>query len=202
MFSLIVAIGKNNLIGNGNDLPWYYPEDLKYFKKITSHKNVFMGYNTYLSIYNRLGKALPNRVNYVLTYNDELPGEGVPIKSLEELPDEEIFVIGGKMIYESFHGDDECECCDSKLDMKELIALAIATSIDALAVGVAFALTYEQKEVFIAVALIGVITAVLSAIGVFIGHKFGAKYKNKAELAGGIILVLIGLKILVEHLIA
>lgn len=100
MFSLIVAIGKNNLIGNGNDLPWHYPEDLKYFKKITSHKNVFMGYNTYLSIYNRLGKALPNRVNYVLTYNDELPGEGVPIKSLEELPDEEIFVIGGKMIYE------------------------------------------------------------------------------------------------------
>ena len=109
-------------------------------------------------------------------------------------------IIGGKMIYESFHDDDECECCDSKLDMKELTALAIATSIDALAVGVAFALTYEQKDVFIAVALIGVITAALSAMGVFIGHKFGAKYKNKAELAGGLVLVLMGVKFLLEGL--
>ena len=110
-------------------------------------------------------------------------------------------IIGGKMIYESFHGDDdECECCDSKLDLKELTALAIATSIDALAVGVAFALTYEQKEVFIAVALIGIITAGLSAVGVFIGHKFGAKYKNKAELAGGLVLVLMGVKFLLEGL--
>lgn len=108
-------------------------------------------------------------------------------------------IIGGKMIYESFHSD-ECEDCESKLDLKELTGLAIATSIDALAVGVAFALTYEQKEVFIAVALIGIITAVLSAIGVFIGHKFGAKYKNKAELAGGLVLVLMGLKFLLEGL--
>ena len=109
-------------------------------------------------------------------------------------------IIGGKMIYESFHDDNDCETCESKLDLKELTALAIATSIDALAVGVAFALTYEQNEVFIAVALIGIITAVLSAIGVFIGHKFGAKYKNKAELAGGLVLVLIGVKFLLEGL--
>lgn len=108
-------------------------------------------------------------------------------------------IIGGKMIYESFH-DDECECSDSKLDLKELTALAIATSIDALAVGVAFALTYEEKEVYTAVVLIGVITAVLSAIGVFIGHKFGVKYKNKAELAGGLVLVLMGVKFLLEGL--
>ncbi len=108
-------------------------------------------------------------------------------------------IIGGKMIYESFQ-DEECECCESKLDLKELTALAIATSIDALAVGVAFALTYEKNDVFIAVALIGIITAVLSAIGVFIGHKFGAKYKNKAELAGGLVLVLMGVKFLLEGL--
>ncbi len=110
-------------------------------------------------------------------------------------------IIGGKMIYESFRKDDECEeCGDSKLDLKELTALAIATSIDALAVGVAFALTYEQNEVFVAVALIGIITAVLSAVGVFIGHKFGVKYKNKAEFAGGLVLVLMGLKFLLEGL--
>ena len=101
MFSIIVAIGKNNLIGNGNDLPWYYPEDLKYFKKMTLNHSVFMGYTTYLSIYNRIGKALPNRKNYVITYEDTLPGDAIPIHSLDELPkDEDIFVIGGKTIYE------------------------------------------------------------------------------------------------------
>lgn len=109
-------------------------------------------------------------------------------------------IIGGKMIYESFHDDDDCDECKSKLNFKELTALAVATSIDALAVGVAFALTYEQNEVFVAVALIGIITAALSAIGVFIGHKFGAKYKNKAELAGGLVLVLMGVKFLLEGL--
>ena len=108
--------------------------------------------------------------------------------------------LGGKMIYESLHDEDECECCENKLNLKELTALAIATSIDALAVGVAFALEYEQNTVFVAVTLIGVITALLSAIGVFIGHKFGAKYKNKAELAGGLVLVLMGVKFLLEGL--
>lgn len=110
-------------------------------------------------------------------------------------------VIGGKMIWESFkHEDDEYAVCESKLDLKELTVLAIATSIDALAVGVAFALTYSQNEVFAAVALIGIITALLSAIGVFIGHKFGAAYKNKAEFAGGLVLVLMGIKFLLEGL--
>lgn len=109
-------------------------------------------------------------------------------------------VIGGKMIYESFEKEEEQDNCSSNLNLKELTALAIATSIDALAVGVAFALTYERNKVFIAVALIGIITAALSAIGVFIGHKFGAKYKNKAELAGGLVLVLMGIKFLIEGL--
>lgn len=101
MFSLIVAIGPHNIIGKGNDLPWYYPDDLKYFKKTTLNKAVFMGYNTFLSIYNRLGKPLPKRTNYVLTFEETLPGGGIPIHDLKELPtDEEIFVIGGKTIYE------------------------------------------------------------------------------------------------------
>ncbi len=109
--------------------------------------------------------------------------------------------IGGKMIWESIKDKDECEeCSESKLDLKELTALAIATSIDALAVGVAFALEYQRNTVFVAVALIGIITAALSAIGVFIGHKFGSKYKNKAELAGGLVLVFIGAKFLLEGL--
>ena len=105
------------------------------------------------------------------------------------------------MIWESIKDKDECEeCNDSKLDLKELTALAIATSIDALAVGVAFALEYQRNTVFVAVTLIGVITAALSAVGVFIGHKFGAKYKNKAEFAGGLVLVAIGTKFLLEGL--
>ncbi len=109
-------------------------------------------------------------------------------------------IIGGKMIWESFEKDECEECSENKLDLKELTLLAIATSIDALAVGVAFALTYDSKTVFVAVALIGVITALLSAVGVFIGHKFGAKYKNKAEFAGGLVLVLMGFKFLLEGL--
>jgi dihydrofolate reductase len=103
MISIIVAIGKNGLIGNGNDLPWHYPEDLKYFKNVTMNKSVFMGYNTFLSIYNRLGKPLPNRTNYVLTYEDELPGDAIVVKNLDQFvkeQEEEVFCIGGKMIYQ------------------------------------------------------------------------------------------------------
>ncbi len=110
-------------------------------------------------------------------------------------------IIGGKMVIESFKKDDECECCgDSNLDLKELLALAIATSIDALAVGVAFALEYTTAEAITTIVLTGVITGLLSAVGVFIGHKFGAKYKNKAEFAGGLVLVIMGVKFLLEGL--
>ncbi len=109
--------------------------------------------------------------------------------------------IGGKMVWEAIKDSEECEeCGESKLDLKELTALAIATSIDALAVGVTFAFQYEKNEAFTVIILTGIITAVLSAVGVFIGHKFGAKYKNKAELAGGLVLVFIGVKFLLEGL--
>lgn len=76
--------------------------------------------------------------------------------------------------------------------------MAVATSIDALAVGVTFA--FLQVNILTSITIIGSVTFILSALGVGVGHKFGAKYKNKAELCGGIILVLIGIKILLEHL--
>ena len=108
--------------------------------------------------------------------------------------------IGGKMIYEAFKGEDDVENGD--FDIKELFVMAIATSIDALAVGIAFAIDGINTlfDILLSIVIIGITTAVLSAIGVFIGHKFGAVYKTKAELAGGIILILIGIKILFEHL--
>lgn len=104
-------------------------------------------------------------------------------------------IIGGKMIYESFKKDEEDE---GGFSIKELFVLAIATSIDALAVGITF--SFLLDSIAAPVSMIGVTTFFLSAIGVFIGHKFGEKYKSKAEFAGGLILVLIGLKILLEHL--
>ena len=105
MISIIVAIGKNNLIGKGNDLPWNYPEDLKYFRKVTSGKTVLMGENTFYSIVNRIGKPLPKRQNIVATLNMDFSYENVLvthdlISFLKENHDEEIFVIGGKQIYQ------------------------------------------------------------------------------------------------------
>lgn len=104
MISLIWAMDINQLIGKGNTLPWYYPEDLKYFKRQTLNQDVLMGYNTYLSIVERIGKPLPNRNNYVLAYNDL---DGVTtVKDLEgfikeyQNKDKNIFVIGGKSVYE------------------------------------------------------------------------------------------------------
>lgn len=107
--------------------------------------------------------------------------------------------IGGKMAVEAIRdkGDGEEEKSDA-LNLGELTVLAVATSIDALAVGITFA--FLNVNIIPAVVIIGVTTFALSLAGVLIGNRFGAKYKNKAELAGGIILILIGLKILLEHL--
>ena len=104
--------------------------------------------------------------------------------------------IGGKMVWDAFH--DEGDCCPAGFDLREVLMLAVATSIDALAVGVTFA--FLQVELIPAVTLIGVCTFVISAAGVKVGNVFGARYKSKAELFGGVVLVLIGLKILLEHL--
>lgn len=104
-------------------------------------------------------------------------------------------VIGGNMIRES-RGEEEC--VGARFDVKEMTALAVATSIDALAVGVTFA--FLNVEIVPAVTFIGCITFCISAAGLKIGTIFGTKYKNKAECFGGIVLILIGLKILLEHL--
>lgn len=108
--------------------------------------------------------------------------------------------IGGKMLWDALHEQPEEQSCDlpDKLDYRELFLLAVATSIDALAVGITFA--FLQVAIMPAVSLIGVTTFALSYVGVVIGHRFGAKYQQKAEIAGGAVLILIGLKILLEHL--
>lgn len=107
--------------------------------------------------------------------------------------------IGGKMVIEAVKekdGDEE-EKTDV-LKMGELTVLAVATSIDALAVGITFA--FLKVNILFSILIIGVTTFALSLGGVLLGNRFGAKYKNKAEIAGGVILILIGLKILLEHL--
>ncbi len=108
--------------------------------------------------------------------------------------------IGGKMLIESRGSKEETvvEQKDQPLDVKHLFILAIATSIDALAVGITFAfLNYPIIE---SISIIGITTFVISVLGVYVGNFFGNKYKNKAELAGGIILILLGVKILLNHL--
>ena len=104
--------------------------------------------------------------------------------------------IGGNMIREALGGDEED--CDPSLAPMTMLVLAVATSIDALAVGVTFA--FLRVDILPAVALIGACTFAISAAGVKVGNLFGARYKSKAELFGGVVLVLIGAKILLEHL--
>ncbi len=106
-------------------------------------------------------------------------------------------IIGANMIKEALSKCDECS--NDSMSFKEMLTLAVATSIDALAVGITFALL-PDVNIGAAVGFIGIITLVLSAVGIKIGNIFGVKYKSKAELAGGIILILMGLKILLEHL--
>lgn len=107
-----------------------------------------------------------------------------------------LFIIGGNMIKEALSKDEEP--ASESLAFKEMLVLALATSIDALAVGVTFA--FLKVQIVPAVLFIGVITFTLSSLGVKIGNIFGSRYKSKAEFAGGIILILMGCKILLEHL--
>lgn len=109
-----------------------------------------------------------------------------------------LVIIGANMVRESRSKDDGEEDETDALDIRTMFMLAVATSIDALAVGVTFA--FLDVQIYTAIALIGITTFVLSAIGVKIGNVFGTKYKSRAELAGGIILILLGTKILIEHL--
>ena len=105
-------------------------------------------------------------------------------------------IIGFNMVKESLEQDTES--CDASVDVRTMLLLAIATSIDALAVGVTFAL--EGTDIALAACLIGLTTFTLSPIGLLVGNRFGLRYKNKAELVGGLVLIGIGLKILLEGL--
>ncbi|HEY8444552.1 MAG TPA: manganese efflux pump MntP family protein [Bacilli bacterium] len=107
-----------------------------------------------------------------------------------------LLIIGGKAIYESRNKNCDSEC--DKKSYRELFILSIATSIDALAVGITIAIL--EIDILIASFIIGIVTFALSFLGVIIGNKFGCKYKSTAELLGGIILIIIGIKILIEHL--
>ena len=106
-------------------------------------------------------------------------------------------VIGGNMIKESLK-QEKSENCNDNVNFKTMAILAIATSIDALAVGITFA--FLNVNLLLAVSLIGIITFTLSIIGVKIGNIFGDKYENKAEFAGGVILIFLGIKILIFHI--
>ena len=105
-------------------------------------------------------------------------------------------LIGGNMIREALSGDEEA--ADASFGVRAMLPLAVATSIDALAVGLTFA--FLSVRVLPAVTLIGAVTLVLSMAGVKLGNLFGARFRGKAEFAGGLILILLGLKILLQHL--
>ena len=109
-------------------------------------------------------------------------------------------LIGGNMVREALGPEEEEDCCAGadQLDLKRLFLMAVATSIDALAVGVTFA--FLSVDILPAITVIGMTTFCLSLAGVAVGNFFGARYKRRAELSGGIILILLGVKILLEHL--
>ncbi|MBO7208284.1 MAG: manganese efflux pump [Clostridia bacterium] len=111
-----------------------------------------------------------------------------------------LLIIGINMLKEAF--SSECDCCNEKnadFSIKTMFAMAVATSIDALAVGISLAMA-GNVNIWSAVSIIGVTTFVLSAAGIKIGSIFGSRWQRKAQIAGGIILILIGTKILLEHL--
>ncbi|MBR3327536.1 MAG: manganese efflux pump [Atopobiaceae bacterium] len=109
-----------------------------------------------------------------------------------------LLVIGGKMILDAVRGEEEEPGTCDRVAWGEFLMLAIATSIDALAVGISFAAL--NVDIVTSVAAIGVTTFVLSLVGVWVGHVFGARYERPAQIVGGIVLVCIGIKVLLEHM--
>ena len=109
-------------------------------------------------------------------------------------------LIGFNMIKEALGQEEECGCCEeADLSVKNMFVMAVATSIDALAVGISLAMA-GNVNIVLAVILIGTVTCILSAVGVKVGNVFGSRFEKKAQLCGGGILILLGLKILLEHL--
>ena len=111
-----------------------------------------------------------------------------------------LLIIGINMLKEAFSKEEEC-CCDKDADLsvKTMFVMAVATSIDALAVGISLAM--EQANIILAVVLIGVITFGMCVLGVKVGSVFGSRFEKKAQAAGGIILILLGLKMLIEGIL-
>lgn len=113
-----------------------------------------------------------------------------------------LVLIGVNMLREAFSPEEDggcSECADADLSVKTMFVMAVATSIDALAVGISLAMAGDVA-IFAAVGIIGVCTFILSAIGVRVGSVFGSRFEQKAQIAGGVILVILGVKILLEHL--
>lgn len=113
-----------------------------------------------------------------------------------------LVLIGVNMLREAFSPEEDggcSECADADLSVKTMFVMAVATSIDALAVGISLAMA-GNVAIFAAVGLIGVCTFTLSAVGVGVGSVFGSRFEQKAQIAGGVILVILGVKILLEHL--
>ena len=109
-------------------------------------------------------------------------------------------IIGVNMLKEAMSMEEECDCGgNADLSVKTMFVMAVAPSIDALAVGISLAMV-GNVNIFFAVTLIGICTCLLSMLGVKIGNVFGSRFENKAEIAGGVILILLGVKILLEHL--
>lgn len=109
-------------------------------------------------------------------------------------------LIGANMLKEAFEKKEECcGCKEADLSPKAMLPMAVATSIDALAVGIGLAMT-GGVNIWLAVALIGLVTFLLSNVGVKVGSLFGARFEKKAQILGGVMLILLGLKILLEHL--
>ena len=113
-----------------------------------------------------------------------------------------LVLIGVNMLREAFSPEEDggcSECADADLSVKSMFVMAVATSIDALAVGISLAMAGDVA-IFAAVGIIGVCTFTLSAVGVGVGSVFGSRFEQKAQIAGGVILVILGVKILLEHL--
>ena len=108
-------------------------------------------------------------------------------------------IIGINMLKDAFSKDCDCEKHDADLSVKTMFVMAIATSIDAMAVGISLAMA-GNVNILVAVVLIGVVTFLMCALGVKIGNVFGSRFEKKAQIAGGVILILLGTKILLEHL--
>ena len=108
-------------------------------------------------------------------------------------------IIGINMLREAFSKEEACAYCQADLSFKTMFVMAVATSIDALAVGISLAMA-QGVNIWLAIALIGVVTFGMCCLGVKIGSIFGSKFEKKAQIAGGVILILLGVKILLEHL--